>query len=135
MAYTHRHSDSVQTANSSYPDLNYTSGAKWIKHLTKGRLDTFTGGHFADVNLSSVLFTHRVDNSQHVKLQVWSAPGLSKPSFEEAMKQKFKPAKKGESFGPSCKDLAIVSMDELLTSGFMPMPRGTLDSFLLKNIC
>ena len=32
----------------------------------------------------------------------WSAPGLTKPSFEEAMKQKFKPAKKGESFGPSC---------------------------------
>ncbi|TCD63848.1 Glycoside hydrolase, 38 vacuolar alpha mannosidase [Steccherinum ochraceum] len=84
-----------------YDDQNYGTGAKWIKHLTKNRLDTFTGGHFADVNLSSVLFTHRLSDDQHVRLEVWSAPGLTKPSFEEAMKQKFKPAKKGDSFGPS----------------------------------
>lgn len=88
-------------ATSGYPELNTGSGAKWIKHLTKDRLNTFNGGHFSDVNLSSVLFTHRVDGPEYVKLQVWSAPGLTKPTFEEAMKQKFKPAKKGDSFGPS----------------------------------
>ena len=70
--------------------------------LTQSRLGTFHGGHFADVNLSSVLFTHRIDNREHVQLEVWSAPGLTKPTFEEALKQKFKPAKKGDSFGPSC---------------------------------
>lgn len=86
----------------SYPRLNHSAGDKWIKHLTKNRLSTFTGGHFSDVNLSSMLFVHRLDDAHHVKLQVWSAPGLSKPSFEEAMKEKFKPAKKGDSFGPSC---------------------------------
>lgn len=86
----------------SYPELNSGSGAKWIKHLTKDRLGTFNGGHFADVNLSSVLFTHRLDGPEFVQLQVWSAPGLTKPTFEEATKQKFKPAKKGDSFGPSC---------------------------------
>ena len=59
------------------------------------------GGHFSDINLSSVLFTHRLDDSKHVKLEVWSAPGLSKPSFEEAMKQTFKPTGKGVSLGPS----------------------------------
>ncbi|EKM48306.1 glycoside hydrolase family 38 protein [Phanerochaete carnosa HHB-10118-sp] len=48
-----------------------------------------------------MLFTHRVDDSHRVKLEVWSAPGLSKPLFQEAMKQNFKPAKKGDSFGPS----------------------------------
>ncbi|OBZ74598.1 Alpha-mannosidase [Grifola frondosa] len=88
-------------AHDSYPTLNYGTGAKWIKNLTKDRLSTFNGGHFSDVNLSSMLFLHRLENDSHVKLEVWSAPGLSKPLFEEAMKQKFKPAKKGQSFGPS----------------------------------
>ena len=86
-----------------YPNLNYGPGAKWVKPLTQNRLGTFVGGHFSDVNLSSMLFTHRIDDAHHVKLEVWSAPGLSKPSFQEALKQKFKSAKKGDSFGPSCK--------------------------------
>lgn len=55
---------------SSYPEINYGSGEKWIKNLTKDRLGTFNGGHYSDVNLSSVLFTHRVDNAEHVKLKV-----------------------------------------------------------------
>lgn len=38
---------------------------------------------------------------------VWSAPGLSKPSFEEAMKEEFKVAKKGEKFGPSWVCIAL----------------------------
>lgn len=86
-----------------YPNLNYGPGNKWIKDLTKNRLGTFNGGHFSDVNLSSMLFIHRVDDEHHVKLEVWSAPGLTKPLFKEAMTQKFKPARKGDSFGPSCK--------------------------------
>ncbi|KAI0061336.1 glycoside hydrolase family 38 protein [Artomyces pyxidatus] len=88
--------------SAGYPELNFSPGAKWIKNLTQDRTGTFSGGHFSDVNLSSVLFTQRLDDEDHVKLQVWSAPGLSKPTFEEAMKQEFKPAKKGDSFGPSC---------------------------------
>jgi alpha-mannosidase len=96
------HDLSQQRTSSSYPDLNSGSGAKWVKSLTTSRLSTFNGGHFSDVNLSSVLFTHRLDGPEFVTLQVWSAPGLTKPTFEEAMKQKYKPAKKGDSFGPSC---------------------------------
>ncbi|KIJ12332.1 glycoside hydrolase family 38 protein [Paxillus involutus ATCC 200175] len=84
-----------------YPALNYGPGAKWIKNLTQNRLSTFLGGHFEDVNLSSVLFIHKVDGPEFVDLQVWSAPGLTKPLFKEAMSQTFKPAKKGDSFGPS----------------------------------
>ena len=90
-----------RSEEASYPELNRSAGSKWIKNLTHDRLSQFTGGHYADINLSSVLFTHRIDDESHVKLQVWSAPGLTKPLFEEAMKQKFRPAKKGESFGPS----------------------------------
>ncbi|OJT14565.1 Alpha-mannosidase [Trametes pubescens] len=105
MAHHHHHHGhshgSSNESSAAYPTLNFGAGAKWIKHLTKDRLGTFNGGHFSDVNLSSTLYAHRIDNQEHVKLEVWSAPGLSKPSFEEAMKQKFKPTKKGESFGPS----------------------------------
>jgi alpha-mannosidase len=92
--HTHSHSD--------YPERNFSPGAKWIKDLTRDRTGKFSGGHFADVNLSSVLFTHRLDDSKHVQLQRWSAPGITKPTFQEALKQDFQPAKKGESIGPSC---------------------------------
>jgi hypothetical protein len=108
------HSDPNQVLN-SYPELNYGPGAKWIKGLTRSRLNNFNGGHFSDVNLSSVLFWHRVDDSTYVKLQVWSAPGLSKPTFEEAMQQKYTPAKKGDSFGPSCELFLAGSYVNLLT--------------------
>lgn len=106
MSHHHSHSHMPRAAESSskdeYPTLNFEPGAKWIKNLTRDRLNTFLGGHFSNVNLSSVLFVHRLDGPNHVKLQVWSAPGLTKPTFEAAMRQKFRPAKKGESFGPSC---------------------------------
>jgi alpha-mannosidase len=92
--HTHSHSD--------YPEHNFSPGGKWIKNLTRDRTGNFSGGHFADVNLSSVLFTHRLDESEHVQLQRWSAPGITKPTFQEALKQDFQPAKKGESIGPSC---------------------------------
>ncbi|TFK68127.1 glycoside hydrolase family 38 protein [Pluteus cervinus] len=68
----------------SYPQLNFGPGNKWIKGLTRDRLNNFEGGHFSDVNLTSVLFTHRLDGPEFVKLQVWSAPGRTKPGFEEA---------------------------------------------------
>jgi alpha-mannosidase len=96
------HQHSTNMTPHEYPVSNLGAGEKWIKSLTRNRLGTFLGGHFADVNLSSVLFTHKLDSDEHVKLQVWSAPGRSKPGFEEAMKQEFKHAKKGDRFGPSC---------------------------------
>jgi alpha-mannosidase len=48
-----------------------------------------------------LLFAERIDDSKHVSLEVWSAPGRSKPTFAEAKRQTYKPAKKGDSFGPS----------------------------------
>ena len=54
----------------SYPELNYGSGAKWIKKLTKDRLGGFNGGRYSDLNLASVLYTHRLDDQEHVKLKV-----------------------------------------------------------------
>ena len=106
----HGHSHYHGVESSHYPKENYGPGAKWIKHLTQNRLGTFNGGHFSNVNLSSVLYIHRVDNQEHVKLEVWSAPGLTKPSFEEAMKQKFKSARKGDNFGPSCEFFVLFGL-------------------------
>lgn len=56
--------------HASYPELNYGSGAKWIKSLTKDRLGGFTGGRYSDLNLSSLLYTQRLDNPEYVKLRV-----------------------------------------------------------------
>lgn len=61
----------------------------------------FQNGQYGQENLSGVLYAHRLDGDEHVKLEVWSAPGLTKPSFEEAKRQTYKPAKKGDKFGPS----------------------------------
>ncbi len=55
----------------SYPELNYNPGAKWIKDLTRNRLNNFHGGHYSDINLSSVLFTHRLDGPDVVSLHVY----------------------------------------------------------------
>ncbi|OCF58446.1 alpha-mannosidase [Kwoniella mangroviensis CBS 10435] len=92
--------DTPSRKHSGYPQR--TNGARY-KHLgsTHGRLDQFIGGHYADYNLSSLLFAHRLDDSKHVKLEVWSAPNRSKPSFEEAKRQNYRIAHKGEEFGPS----------------------------------
>lgn len=47
------------------------------------------------------MYAHRLDDKKHIEVEVWSAPGLTKPLFDEAKKQKYKPAHKGEMFGPS----------------------------------
>ncbi|KAF8307864.1 glycoside hydrolase family 38 protein [Clavulina sp. PMI_390] len=94
------------TTSKVYPEQNFGVGNKWVKNLYKDRLGTFIGGHYADVNLSRVLFSERTDSKDVVKLLVWSAPGRTKPGFHEAVEQAekdgWKEAKKGDSFGPSC---------------------------------
>ncbi|KAJ7020033.1 glycosyl hydrolases family 38 N-terminal domain-containing protein [Mycena alexandri] len=86
-----------------YPTLNPSPGAKWIKRLTQDRLGQFNGGHFGDVNLGAAMYKRVEEGEGYVQMKVWSAPGLSKPSFDEALSHRadFKPAKKGDSFGPS----------------------------------
>lgn len=105
-AATPINSPNANSVKGSYPEQNHGVGAKWVKHLYQDRLGTFLGGHYNDVNLSHALFTERIDSKDYVKLLVWSAPGRSKPSFKEAIKQAeedgWKVAKKGDSFGPSC---------------------------------
>ena len=75
---------------------------KHIKSITRGRFNQFIGGHYSDKNLTNHLFVTSTDSTANVKLSVWSPKAGEKPSFEEAKGQKYKPAKKGDSFGPSC---------------------------------
>jgi alpha-mannosidase len=118
------------SSRSIYPEFGVGPGSKWIKSLTNDRTGGFTGGRYSNLNLSAVLFTERRDDKSHVELKVWSAPGRSKPSFEEAMSKKFKPAKKGDRFGPSCKsylecrrDFPLMeSRDESLVASHYPHP-------------
>ncbi|KAJ7639802.1 glycoside hydrolase family 38 protein [Mycena polygramma] len=106
----HSHGGRVAVAQAAktaagYPTLNPGSGAKWIKSLTQARLGQFNGGHFGDVNLGAVLYERKEDGDKYVRLEVWSAPGLTKPTFGDAMEKyaagEFRSAHKGESFGPS----------------------------------
>ena len=99
-----------------YPERNFGPGAKWIKRLTNDRTGQFTGGRYGSLDLTAALFIAREDDDNHVQLSVWSAPDGSKPSFDEAMKQEFRPATKGESFGPSCTFSAIPWIPYNLTS-------------------
>ncbi|KAG9075970.1 Glycoside hydrolase, 38 vacuolar alpha mannosidase [Ceratobasidium sp. UAMH 11750] len=97
----HPHSGHHHPSAASYPELNFGVGNKWIKNLTRDRVKKFNDGSFAELNLPALMFIHRIDDADHVKLEVWSAPGRTKPSFKEATKQEFRPAKKGQQFGPS----------------------------------
>jgi hypothetical protein len=61
----------TQATSTSYPTLNPSSGAKWIKPLMQARLGQFNGGHFGDVNLGAVLYERKEDSEEYVKMEVY----------------------------------------------------------------
>lgn len=66
------------------------------------------------------MYAHRLDDKKHITIESWSAPGLSKPLFAEAIKQKYKPAHKGEMFGPSwVSHFAVVTHPHTPTGAWM----------------
>ncbi|ORX69069.1 hypothetical protein DL89DRAFT_275108 [Linderina pennispora] len=72
------------------------------RSITNSRVNNFLDdGQWKDVNIQAVLYDLRVSGSPHINLEVWSAPGQDRPTFEHAVKQKFRPTHQGESFGPS----------------------------------
>ena len=50
-----------QSHSAHYPGRNGFPDAKWTKGLTRNHTSNFAGGHFSDLNLSSLLFT-RLDH-------------------------------------------------------------------------
>ncbi|KAJ2887932.1 Glycoside hydrolase, 38 vacuolar alpha mannosidase, partial [Coemansia aciculifera] len=70
--------------------------------LTKDRLLHFMANNMQnDVNLCAALYEGRVSGAPHVKLELWAANGLERPTFAEAVTQEYKPIDVGYSFGPS----------------------------------
>ncbi|KAJ2809644.1 Glycoside hydrolase, 38 vacuolar alpha mannosidase, partial [Coemansia furcata] len=70
--------------------------------LTKDRLAHFMSNNMLrDVNLVAALFDGRVSGAPHVKLELWAANELERPTFAVAVKQEYKPIEVGHSFGPS----------------------------------
>ncbi|ORX40242.1 alpha-mannosidase [Kockovaella imperatae] len=67
-----------------YPRTSYASSKWGVRDRTadhQHRLSQFIGGTYAETNLSSVLIKARCDD---VRLEMWSAPGHTKPTFDEA---------------------------------------------------
>ncbi|KAJ2776811.1 Glycoside hydrolase, 38 vacuolar alpha mannosidase [Coemansia javaensis] len=70
--------------------------------ITRSRVNNFIGGgQWSDVNVQTALYDLRVSGEPHIRLEVWSAPGQERPTFGHAVRQKFRPAKVGQMFGPS----------------------------------
>jgi hypothetical protein len=72
---------------------------------TNRRLGLFTDGHYADFNLSSALDRGRLDDERHVRMTVWSAPGMDKPTFADGVaalrSDSARTYRKGDWLGPS----------------------------------
>lgn len=84
----------------TYPRYERAPRGHKVDTLRQGRLSGFISqDQWKDINLRSVLY--KAKHPDNVSLEVYSAPDLSRPSFKTATKETFKPAKVGESFGPS----------------------------------
>ncbi|PKS12023.1 hypothetical protein jhhlp_001319 [Lomentospora prolificans] len=89
-------------SKSSYPVLAPRPKGQWITNLYRDRLNQFTsGGQYETENLRSMLHEAEVSGEPHVKLSVWHAPNLTRPTFKEAMSHTFEKTSVGHSFGPA----------------------------------
>lgn len=88
----------------SYLQLAERPKGKQIHNIYRERLRMFTGqGQYKKQGLMNRLYDARLSGSPEIELSVWSAPKLSRPTFDEATKKEneYRKAKKGDSFGPS----------------------------------
>jgi alpha-mannosidase len=91
-------------AGSAYPQLAVRPVGQQITHIYKDRLKQFTdGGQYKEQGLLAKLYDGRLSGEDHIKLSVWDAPDLTRPTFKEATKStnEYRKTKVGESFGPS----------------------------------
>ncbi|KAK8089468.1 alpha-mannosidase [Apiospora hydei] len=86
----------------NYPMQAAGPVGKRISNIYKERITQFYSiGQWEKQNLLAMMYEGIASGHPHVKLSTWAAPGLSRPTFEEAMKGDFKSTNVGESFGPS----------------------------------
>lgn len=77
---------------------------KKIDSLYQGRIRQFTdpNGQYRDLNLAGFLDRARINDGDHVRLEVYSVPDLKRPLFKDAIADAdWKEASIGQSFGPS----------------------------------
>ncbi|TGJ86942.1 hypothetical protein E0Z10_g1832 [Xylaria hypoxylon] len=85
-----------------YPIRAPAPVGKRISKIYKERIEQFySRGQWEKQNLLAMMFEGVASGPPNVQLWTWPAPGLSRPSFEEAMAGDFQPAKLGDTFGPS----------------------------------
>ncbi|KAI6093804.1 glycoside hydrolase family 38 protein [Hypoxylon rubiginosum] len=88
--------------SAEYPIRAPAPVGKRITHIYKERITQFySKGQWEKRNLLAMMYEGVASGSPHVQLSTWAAPGLSRPTFKEAMAGEFKPASVGQSFGPS----------------------------------
>ncbi|KAL8781173.1 MAG: hypothetical protein Q9194_000489 [Teloschistes cf. exilis] len=88
--------------STSLPKLSSGPVGQQIHSIYKARLGQFTSnGEYGSQNLQAVMYEGRASGQDYVKLQVYSPPGLSRPTFEDATSHEFTDTHVGQSFGPS----------------------------------
>ncbi|KAK4896721.1 Glycoside hydrolase, 38 vacuolar alpha mannosidase [Elasticomyces elasticus] len=92
------------TSSSTYPIHAPRPVGKQIHHIYRDRLSQFTNnGQYKQQSLLAKLYDGRLDSDKNIKLEVWHAPDLTRPTFKDATNKKneYVKAKKGDWFGPS----------------------------------
>ncbi|KAL8774723.1 MAG: hypothetical protein Q9209_000662 [Squamulea sp. 1 TL-2023] len=88
--------------STSLPKLSAGPVGQQIHSIYRGRLGQFTSnGEYSSQNLQAAMYEGRATGDEYVKLQVYSPPELTRPTFEEATSHEFKDTHVGASFGPS----------------------------------
>ncbi|WOO86295.1 Alpha-mannosidase [Vanrija pseudolonga] len=90
--------------SSTYPVLTERVNHPLLPAITDRRLGLFVGGHYAAHNLSAALDRARLRGGDAVRMTLWSAPGQSKPTFDEAVAQLALSSRElhvGDELGPS----------------------------------
>ncbi|KAI1082870.1 glycoside hydrolase family 38 protein [Whalleya microplaca] len=91
-----------KVAAAEFPVRAVAPVGKRIAHIYKERIEQFySKGQFDQRNLLAMMNEGVASGPPSVQLWTWPAPGLSRPTFEEAMKGEFKPASVYQFFGPS----------------------------------
>ncbi|GAB7363842.1 hypothetical protein MBLNU230_g4407t1 [Neophaeotheca triangularis] len=94
----------VTMSGAHYPQHAEKPVGKQIHQIYRDRLRQFlTTGQYREHGLVPKLHDGRLSDDKHIKLHVWDAPGLTRPTFEEATSEKneYRKTQKGQAFGPS----------------------------------
>ncbi|KAJ8118709.1 hypothetical protein ONZ43_g3940 [Nemania bipapillata] len=95
-------SKAPKSAAAEYPIRAPAPVGKRISRIYKERIEQFySTGQWEKQNLLAMMYEGVASGPPSVQLWTWPAPGLSRPTFDEAKAGDYQPAEVGNSFGPS----------------------------------